>query len=29
VAGGVLALFAIPPVYKLVWKVKTKYGFAD
>ncbi|MGI6782919.1 MAG: efflux RND transporter permease subunit [Aminivibrio sp.] len=29
IAGGVLALFAIPPVYKLVWKVKARYGFAD
>ena len=29
VAGGILALFAIPPVYKLVWKVKARYGFAD
>ncbi|NLA91168.1 MAG: efflux RND transporter permease subunit [Synergistaceae bacterium] len=29
VAGGILALFAIPPVYKLVWKLKARYGFAD
>jgi len=27
VAGGVLALFAIPPVYKLVWKVKKRFGY--
>lgn len=26
VAGGVLALFAIPPVYKLVWRVKRRFG---
>ncbi len=27
VAGGVLALLAIPPVYKLVWKLKQRFGF--
>lgn len=26
IAGGVLALFAIPPVYKLVWRVKLRLG---
>ena len=28
VAGGVLALLAIPPVYKLVWRVKQRFGFS-
>jgi HAE1 family hydrophobic/amphiphilic exporter-1 len=27
VAGGVLALLAIPPVYKLVWRLKQRFGF--
>ena len=29
VAGGVLALFVIPPVYKLVWKAKYRLGFRE
>ena len=29
VAGGVLALLAIPPVYELVWKAKERFGFAN
>ncbi|HOO88197.1 MAG TPA: efflux RND transporter permease subunit, partial [Synergistales bacterium] len=29
VAGGVLALFVIPPVYKLVWKAKYRLGFME
>ncbi len=29
IAGGVLALFAIPPVYKLVWKAKYRLGLRD
>ncbi len=29
VAGGVLALLAIPPVYKLVWKAKYRFGFVN
>ena len=29
IAGGVLALFAIPPVYKLVWRVKLRLGFNE
>ncbi|NLM71718.1 MAG: efflux RND transporter permease subunit [Synergistaceae bacterium] len=27
IAGGVLALFLIPPVYKMVWGLKAKLGF--
>ncbi|MEA4880364.1 MAG: efflux RND transporter permease subunit, partial [Synergistaceae bacterium] len=29
VAGGVLALLAIPPVYELVWKAKSRFGFMN
>ncbi len=29
VAGGVLALLAIPPVYELVWKAKGRFGFTN
>ncbi|WP_367338916.1 efflux RND transporter permease subunit [Aminivibrio sp.] len=27
IAGGVLALLAIPPVYKLVWRMKKRFGY--
>jgi len=27
IAGGVLALLAIPPVYKLVWRLKKRFGY--
>jgi len=29
IAGGVLALMVIPPVYKLVWRVKHRLGFTN
>jgi len=29
IAGGVLALFVIPPVYKLVWRVKFRLGYNE
>lgn len=29
VAGGILALVAIPPVYRLVWGMKARFGFTD
>jgi len=29
IAGGVLALLVIPPVYKLVWRIKFRLGFSE
>ena len=29
VAGGILALVAIPPVYQLVWGIKARFGFTN
>jgi len=29
IAGGVLALLVIPPVYKLVWRAKSSLGITE